>query len=205
MHNPFAGLRVWDTWRPGHLAVDYGMDVGDAITAPAAGVYRHDGYFRDAGIRGSLVLPDGSRILFCHLSRHVVGDGARVAEGQTIAEAGNTGTSSGSHLHTYGLTPAGARWNWTIPATLAGVEPPRPFPTDPEPDPDPDPEEDMFKIITVSVPVDGGGHQYWSLNIADHSIALLRNGTQLEFRRALGIPEYLNQAPAILEGMNRIA
>ena len=113
MHNPFATWRVTDTWRSGHRAVDYGMDEGVPFGSPAAGIYRHDGPWRDAGIRGVLTLDDGRLILFCHLSAHIAAHGSRVAEGQSLARVGNTGTSGGPHMHTYGLTATGQRWDWT--------------------------------------------------------------------------------------------
>lgn len=116
MHNPFAGWRVTDVWRAGHYAVDYGMDAGVSFGAPAAGVYRHDGPWKDAGNRGVLTLADGRVIVFCHLSSHVAPHGARVAEGDTLARIGNTGTSFGPHMHTFGLTASGNRWNWTLEA-----------------------------------------------------------------------------------------
>lgn len=204
MHNPFALYRVTDRWRAGHQAVDYGMDEGTPFGSPSVGVYRHDGEWDDAGVRGSLLLPDGSVIRFCHLLRHVAADGARVAEGQTLAESGNTGTSTGPHMHTYGLTPKGQRWNWTIQATAAGVTPPRPFLT-PATD---SPEEDNMATAVITVGIDQGAgqpNQYWSMNLADHTVALLRNGDQLDFRRNIGVPEYINQAPSILEGYVRVA
>jgi hypothetical protein len=55
-------------------------------------------------------------------------------------------------------------------------------------------------VITVQVP-DGDQGEWWSLNLADNTKARLWAGTQLEFRRNLGIREYPNQDPEILKGM----
>lgn len=116
MHNPFAGLRVTDVWRPGHQAVDYGMDEGDPFGAPAPGRYRR-AWFDDAGNMGILHLAGGAQIRFCHLSRHVARDGEWVREGQTLGRVGETGLGNGPHMHTYGLYPNGARWDWTRSAS----------------------------------------------------------------------------------------
>lgn len=146
MHNPFAGLRVRDTWRPGHQAVDYGMDEGDPFGAPAPGTYRRL-WFEDAGNMGVLHLAGGAQIRFCHLSAHVARDGERVAEGQTLGLAGDTGVGSGPHMHTYGLHPNGTRWDWTRSAIGAA---PAALDAAPFPLPTPEEIEDMaLKTINV--------------------------------------------------------
>lgn len=85
-------------------------------------------------------------------------------------------------------------------STPAGI-PVTPIPTEEEED-----EMATPNVITVGVPTGGAGspNQYWSMNLADYTIALINNGTQLDFRKALGIPEYINQAPAVLKGFRRI-
>lgn len=66
-------------------------------------------------------------------------------------------------------------------------------------------EDDMATaLLTVGVAQPGGPNQYWSLNMATNQAFLIHNGTQLEFRRALGIVEHVNQSPAILDGFEKI-
>jgi hypothetical protein len=65
-------------------------------------------------------------------------------------------------------------------------------------------EEDMALplVITVSHPVSGTNGQqiYWSVDLAARTKSAIRNGVELEWRRALNIPEYVNQSPAVLDG-----
>ncbi|MFC4858389.1 peptidoglycan-binding protein [Actinophytocola glycyrrhizae] len=46
-----------------------------------------------------LLRPDGSRIVYCHLSARSVADGASVSAGTRVATTGNTGNSGAPHLH----------------------------------------------------------------------------------------------------------
>lgn len=77
----------------------------------------------------------------------------------------------------------------------------KPLPTPGEPDEEG--EEDMARLLTIGVAVAGGGQQYWSVNVDTNQAWLIQNGSQLEFRRALGIPEHLNQAEAVLAGYEK--
>lgn len=164
--NPFLGHRVSGLWTPKHQAVDYATPIGFRFVAPADGVYyrmpselaRRPG---QAGRWGRLVFDDGRSITFCHLNKHIAKHGQRVTGGRTVlAVTGNTGyvipepTRAqpwlGAHMHTYGLTAGGRRWNWTMAAQPAVVDPPKPLPTpkpqpEPAPEPEEDEEEDMYK------------------------------------------------------------
>lgn len=138
MHNPFLAYPRSQGWHAAHLAVDYATPIGVEFGAPAAGTYRRlspnlSRSDRTApGYWGELRLDDGRSIRFCHLDRHIAAHGRRVEEGDPLAVTGNTGyvlpkptpnnPRAGAHMHTYGLTATGARWDWTLDAsaTLAG-------------------------------------------------------------------------------------
>ena len=164
--NPFLGHRVSVPWTAAHQAVDYATPIGFRFVAPADGVYYRmpDELSRTpgkAGRWGRLVLDDGRSITFCHLNRHIAHHGQRVTGGRTVlAETGNTGYVRpaptrrqpwlGAHMHTYGLTARGDRWDWTRWASPAVIDPPKRLPT-PKPEPAPDPEEKEEDMATIIV------------------------------------------------------
>lgn len=82
-----------------HRGVDYGVPVGTPVYAPAAGTVvpcTNDGSF---GIAVCLRHDDGWFTIYAHLSRAAVSLGQRVEAGQLIGWSGNTGLSTGPHLH----------------------------------------------------------------------------------------------------------
>ena len=86
----------------GYNAVDFGAAVGVPIRAAAAGeviVSRNSGW--NGGYGNYIVIrhPNGMQTLYAHNSRNSVGVGEYVSAGQTIGYVGNTGRSTGPHLH----------------------------------------------------------------------------------------------------------
>lgn len=89
-------------WRWGrlHKGIDIAAPVGTPIFAAASGEVISAGW--NSGGFGNLVKLkhlDGSMTLYAHNSRILVSNGQKVNQGQQIAEMGNTGFSTGSHLH----------------------------------------------------------------------------------------------------------
>ena len=88
-------------WRWGrmHEGIDIAAPIGTPIVAAAAGtvigVGWHDGY----GNTVKLEHLDGSVTLYGHNDRNLVTHGQQVEKGEQIAEMGNTGFSTGSHVH----------------------------------------------------------------------------------------------------------
>lgn len=82
-----------------HNGVDFGMPVGSLISAPSDGVVDKAGFSRSAGY--FIVLRHSSTVstVYMHLSKLSVRPGQRVKQGATIARSGNTGISTGPHLH----------------------------------------------------------------------------------------------------------
>lgn len=91
--DPFTGKRAF------HEGVDFSAEVGTPIKAAAGGIVvysdRHPEY-------GNMVEIDHGGDLvsrYAHASKRLVELGQVVLQGQKIAEVGNTGRSTGSHLH----------------------------------------------------------------------------------------------------------
>ena len=86
-----------------HDGTDFGAGCGTPIRAPAAAVVSR-AYF-NAGYGKRLMLDHGTvsgrRVVtgYNHASRYVVRPGERVRKGQVIGYVGNTGFSTGCHLH----------------------------------------------------------------------------------------------------------
>jgi murein DD-endopeptidase MepM/ murein hydrolase activator NlpD len=96
-------------WRWGrmHRGIDIAGPIGTPIVAAAPGVVTYAGW-NDGGYGNLVELehPDGSLTLYAHNHRVLVNKGQKVTQGQQIAEMGNTGRSTGPHLH-FEIHPAG--------------------------------------------------------------------------------------------------
>jgi hypothetical protein len=82
-----------------HPGIDFGARMGTPVMATAAGEVIWVGW--DAGFGKTVKIRhvDGIVTLFAHLSRYFVHMGDKVTRGQVIAALGNTGMSTGPHLH----------------------------------------------------------------------------------------------------------
>ncbi len=82
-----------------HNGVDIANVEGTPVVAAMEGVVSEIGYNDNSGNYIILRHAYGYKTLYAHLSAvHVVG-GQKVAEGERIGDMGNTGYSTGSHLH----------------------------------------------------------------------------------------------------------
>lgn len=83
-----------------HKGVDISLNEGDVVRASLPGVVGRIGYERGGyGHFVVLVHSDGVETRYAHLSRVTASLGQRVYAGQEIALGGNTGNSTGPHLH----------------------------------------------------------------------------------------------------------
>jgi len=88
-----------------HKGVDVGMPEGTELYAPISGIVSphidqkglDGGYGRYLILEGATDQGSRVRFIFAHLSE-VLADG-RVIAGNLIAKSGNTGSSTGAHLH----------------------------------------------------------------------------------------------------------
>jgi LysM repeat protein len=86
----------------GYNAVDWGAGIGTTVRAASAGtvlVAKSSGW--NGGYGNYIVVKhaNGVQTLYAHLSRLDVGVGATVAAGESIGASGNSGKSTGPHLH----------------------------------------------------------------------------------------------------------
>ena len=89
-------------WRWGrmHKGIDVANNVGTPIVAAKEGRVVFAGWHEGGyGYLVTLAHPDGSRSLYAHNSRLLVKVGQEVEQGQSIAQMGSTGRSTGPHLH----------------------------------------------------------------------------------------------------------
>jgi murein DD-endopeptidase MepM/ murein hydrolase activator NlpD len=89
----------WGENREFHSGIDIRADRGTPVYAPAAGTVMHAGPAQDYGT--TIILDHGQdiRSLYGHLSKMNVQPGQRVERGTLLGYSGNTGRSSGPHLH----------------------------------------------------------------------------------------------------------
>lgn len=84
-----------------HTGIDFATDIGTPIYATADGVVEFAQMGHNGGF-GNLIKLDhsfGFRTYYAHLNKIVVKRGGFVKKGQIIAYSGNSGVSTGPHLH----------------------------------------------------------------------------------------------------------
>jgi hypothetical protein len=97
-----SGFREIDSAHPhNHVGVDIAMPTGTDVLSPDNGVIEHIVHQGHEGLGEGIImkLQDGKELTFGHLSQIDVKEGDIISIGQKIADSGNTGHSTGSHLH----------------------------------------------------------------------------------------------------------
>jgi murein DD-endopeptidase MepM/ murein hydrolase activator NlpD len=135
---PFGQRRSYDggpvtSYHTGH---DYGADKGTPVLAPITGTVV---LAEPLQVRGQVVILDhGLGVLtgFWHLSLIDVTEGQLVGRGEVIGLVGNTGLSTGPHLHwemrVLGVPVDPLQWTqWELPSPLPAPELPLSDPQDP--------------------------------------------------------------------------
>jgi murein DD-endopeptidase MepM/ murein hydrolase activator NlpD len=86
-------------WSKGyHTGVDFAVPVGTDIIAVADGKIENASWGSAYGTQ-LVQKVEGGWVIYAHLSKTLVKAGDKVVKGQHIGESGNTGNSSGPHLH----------------------------------------------------------------------------------------------------------
>ncbi|QFT63362.1 Murein DD-endopeptidase MepM and murein hydrolase activator NlpD, contain LysM domain [Roseivivax halotolerans] len=86
-------------WGRLHAGTDFAAPHGTAIYATADGVVIHAGWQSGYGQLVKIKHEFGIETRYAHNSKLFVSEGQRVSRGQKIAAMGNTGRSTGTHLH----------------------------------------------------------------------------------------------------------
>lgn len=91
--DPFTGVFAH------HSGIDIPAPTGTTIIASHEGIVIHAGRMGDYGKLVILEGTGGLNTYYAHLNTITVKQGQKVIKGGKIGEAGNTGKSTGSHLH----------------------------------------------------------------------------------------------------------
>jgi murein DD-endopeptidase MepM/ murein hydrolase activator NlpD len=95
-----AAYGIPGDWIAGHhTGIDLALPVGTPVRSVGSGRVALAGWGGDYGLRVMVRMDDGHHTLFAHLSDVEVRPGARVGYGTLVGFSGNTGRSSGPHLH----------------------------------------------------------------------------------------------------------
>ena len=111
-------------------AWDAGMPIGTPILAPAAGTITHVKQDSNTTCSSScnaanyvaMTFDEGSAAVFVHLMQHgvPVSVGQHVNRGEIIGYSGNTGWSTGPHLHFQVQEACGSWWCWSLETSWVG-------------------------------------------------------------------------------------
>ena len=82
-----------------HKGLDFAVPTGTAIRASCGGVVTRAGWGSGYGYCVYIKHPDGKETRYGHCSKVLVKAGQTVKQGEKIALSGNTGVSTGPHLH----------------------------------------------------------------------------------------------------------
>ena len=91
--DPFLGVRAF------HEGLDFSADVGQPIKATAAGIVIAAEITPEYGNIVRISHGSGLETRYAHASKLLVKEGDRIKKNQVIALVGNTGRSTGPHLH----------------------------------------------------------------------------------------------------------
>ncbi|MEK7569417.1 MAG: peptidoglycan DD-metalloendopeptidase family protein [Patescibacteria group bacterium] len=99
--NPVPGARRTRGITSTHRGVDLAAPTGTPILAAAEGIvtFARTGWNGGYGVLTIISHPNGTQTIYAHQSRLGTSVGARVEKSETIGYVGNTGRSTGPHLH----------------------------------------------------------------------------------------------------------
>ena len=86
-------------WGTVHKGVDWACSIGTAVMASCNGTVIQAGWMNGYGYCVTLKHSDGKCTRYGHLSEVLVSEGQSVSQSDVIALSGNTGNSTGPHVH----------------------------------------------------------------------------------------------------------
>lgn len=104
------GWRRRKRYKEFHAGIDIAAPIGTPIVATADGIVIFSGYVRGYGYVVVIYHGYGYTTVYAHMSGREVSVGEVVAKGKVIGYVGNTGRSTGPHLH-YEVLKYGIRQN----------------------------------------------------------------------------------------------
>ena len=118
-----TGRKTQGLHGPGNRGIDIGAPTGTPIYASASGTVTivktgcKVGQRRCGGGYGNMAIVEhsnGTKTLYGHMSKLAVKMGEQVARGEAIGYVGNTGKSTGPHIHfeVFSARNPGADWSW---------------------------------------------------------------------------------------------
>lgn len=101
IESPFTGSRnhpIYGIPKP-HEGIDLAIDIGTKVPSAGDGTVRNAEWIDGYGYTVIINLDEGGATLYGHLSELLVVPGQRVKHWEVVALSGNTGGSTGPHLH----------------------------------------------------------------------------------------------------------
>lgn len=86
-------------WGRQHKGIDWATPIGTAVNSSADGTVVSAGWMNGYGYCVTVKHSDGKQTRYGHLSKVLVSAGQKVSQGDKIALSGNTGRSTGPHVH----------------------------------------------------------------------------------------------------------
>ena len=86
-------------WGTVHKGIDWACSIGTAVMASCNGTVIQAGWMNGYGYCVTLKHSDGKCTRYGHLSEVLVSEGQSVSQSDVIALSGNTGNSTGPHVH----------------------------------------------------------------------------------------------------------
>jgi murein DD-endopeptidase MepM/ murein hydrolase activator NlpD len=82
-----------------HSGIDFSASEGTRVQSTGDGVVAYSGYDKGYGQKITINHGFGYKTIYAHLSKSLVRQGQKIKRGEIIALSGNTGISTGPHLH----------------------------------------------------------------------------------------------------------